>query len=406
MCSANPDNKVIVGLDPGTTTGIGIIDLSMKPLFFKSIRGANRSIIIKQLAKVGEPILIACDVADAPELVKRIASFFNINYSTPKRDISVSEKRRLIREYLPLTLKKLDAHTFDALAAALKAYLKHKNKFESVEARLKKLTQPIALDTIKAEIIKGVKLTNILAKELSKLDEEPKKKVIKIYVHKEDDKNHSENKEQKERSMRVLRWERDKLSDEVKRLKNERDKLEQNLQQKNIEEYKVISKENRYRLQEKKIKYLHTKLAETERIVKELQKRTDREKTWKLVDYIPLQEISSFTSDDVEKVRDKINDETCILLVNAAGGGPSTAKKLVEAQPRVVIRCTEMSYHAEKVLYENNIPVISSEQLEFRYLKGIPAVKKKDIEEIIGDYKMHKIELSLTGIDDSTKAVK
>jgi predicted RNase H-like nuclease (RuvC/YqgF family) len=404
--SANPDNKVIVGLDPGTTTGIGIIDLNMKPLFFKSIRGANKSIIIKHIAKVGEPILIACDVADAPESVKKIASFFNINCSTPKRDLTASEKRRLIREYFPLTLKKLDAHTFDALTAALKAYLKHKNKFDSVEARLKKLTQPLALDTIKAEIIKGVKLTNILAKELIKFDEEPKERVIKIHVHKENTKNQSENKELKERSMRILRWERDKLSNEVKRLKNERDKLEQSLQQKNREEHIAISKENRYRLQEKKIQYLHTKLAETERTIKELQKRTNREKTWKLVDYIPLQEISSFTSNDVEKVRDQINDETCILLVNAAGGGPTTAKKLVEAQPRAVIRCTEMSYHAEKVLYENNIPVISSEQLEFRYLKGIPAVKKKDIEEIIGNYKRHKIELSLTGIHDSTKAAK
>ena len=130
-------------------------------------------------------------------------------------DISASKKRRLMREYLPLTLTKLDAHTFDALVAALKAYLKHKNKFESVEARLKKLTQSTALDTIKAEIVKGVKLTNILAKELSKLDEEPKERIIKIYVHKEDDKNPSENKELKERSMRILRWERDKLSGEL-----------------------------------------------------------------------------------------------------------------------------------------------------------------------------------------------
>ena len=397
--------KLIVGLDPGTTCGIAVIGLDMKAVLLTSIRGANRDEIIKSISGAGEPILIACDVADPPGFVRKIASLFEASLFAPKRDMTIQEKRRIVEDHFPSLVKGLDAHSLDALAAALKAYLGYKNKFESVEARLRKLLRPETLEEIRAEIIRGVRLTHIISREIGKLEDEPKEKVVKVYVR-DRDKGDSGNRlgDSRDRLVELLRWENRKLKAELKRLKTERDNLERALRKRLSEEYRSFRRDAVYRIQEKEIADLRRRLGEAEHRIEELSK-PKKEALQISEELIPLREVSSFTYDEVEKIRKAAGkgEGPYIMLLNAAGGGPSTARKLAEAKPRVVVRCTEMSHQAEEVLTENGIPVIPSNGLEIRYLQGTPVVERRALEERIKEYKRSRINARVAELIESIR---
>ena len=396
--------KLIVGLDPGTTCGIAVIGLDMKPILLTSIRGANRDEVIKAISGAGEPILIACDVANPPGFVRKVASLFEAGLFAPKRDMTIHEKRRIVEDHFPSLIKGLDAHSLDALAAALKAYLGYKNKFESVEARLRKLLRPETLEEIRAEIIRGVRLTHIISREIGKLEDEPKEKVVKVYVR-DRDKGDSDSRlgNSRDRLVELLRWENRKLKAELKRLKTERDNLERALRKRLSEEYWSFRRDAVYRVQEKEIADLRRRLSEAEHRIEELSK--PKEALQISEELIPLREVSSFTYDEVEKIRKTAGkgEGPYIMLLNAAGGGPSTARRLAEAKPRVVVRCTEMSHQAEEVLAENGIPVIPSDSLEVRYLQGTPVVERRALEERIKEYKRSRINARVAELIESIR---
>ncbi len=395
---------LIVGLDPGTTSGIAILDLNMKPILFTSVRGANRDAIVKAISELGEPILVACDVAQAPELVRKVTSLFNASLFTPKRDMTTNQKRRIVEEHLPSLPKGLDAHTIDALAAALKAYLGFKSKFESIEARLRKFLKPETIENIRSEIVKGVRLTHIISREIGRLEDESNERVVKVYIRDKEGGKRTEPRDTIERSIKLLRWENKKLKAELKDLKEERDNLEKNLKRRLSEDYSVVRKESLYRIQEKEITDLRHRLGEAEHRIVELTSRAGPQQDREISEgFIPLKEIPSFTYDDVEKATEEMGKDAHFLLLNAAGGGPSTAKKLAEARPRAVIRCTEMSHQAEDVLAEQGIPVISSNDLDVKYLKGTPTVEKRVLKEKIKEYSRSREESIITELLKSIK---
>ncbi|MEM3607233.1 MAG: DUF460 domain-containing protein [Candidatus Bathyarchaeia archaeon] len=385
------DRKLIVGLDPGTTCGVAVIGLDMKPILLTSFRGANRDEIVKAVSEAGRPILVACDVADPPGFVRKIASLFEAGLFTPGRDMTIQEKRRIVEEHFQSLAKGLDAHTLDALAAALKAYLAYKNKFESVEARLRRLLKPETLEEIKSEIIRGVRLSRIISREIKGLEEEGREKIVKVYVQDKARPADHRPEDPRDRLISLLRWENERLKAELRRLKAERDELERTLRRRASEEYEELRKDAAYRIQEKEIADLRLRLREAERRIEELTSKPSGEEQVS-GDFITLKEVPSFTHDEVEKAVTEAGEGSYIMLLNAAGGGASTAMRLAEAKPCVVVRCTEMSHQAEEILAERNIPVIPISRLEVKYIKGKPMVERKILEESIREHKRRLID--------------
>ncbi len=164
---------VIVGLDPGMCTGIAIMDLNGTPLFLHSSKNIDRSDIINMIRSVGNPILIATDVASPPEAVKKLAATLHVNVYTPSHDLSNDEKNLLIysiKKNFPW-IEIDDTHERDALAAAYKAYLSYQDKFRQLESELDKINIPVNLERIKAAIIKGKTIAEALESEVDKLIE-------------------------------------------------------------------------------------------------------------------------------------------------------------------------------------------------------------------------------------------
>ena len=67
---------IIVGIDPGTTVGLAIIDLSGKPIEVFSAKNYSISDAIAWIESHGTPLIVASDVTPTPAMVKKISSMF------------------------------------------------------------------------------------------------------------------------------------------------------------------------------------------------------------------------------------------------------------------------------------------------------------------------------------------
>lgn len=157
LIQEEPDSKpIIVGIDPGTTTGIAVIDLEGNVAYTDSKKGIDRSWIIETIQKYGKPVIIATDVTPVPDTVKKIASVFNARLYVPKDTVSVPEKRELVhRAQSIIGPAGLDSHERDALAAALLAYREMSAKINQLEAYVKRLGLDLPLSKLKRYVIEG-----------------------------------------------------------------------------------------------------------------------------------------------------------------------------------------------------------------------------------------------------------
>jgi len=141
--------KTIVGIDPGTTTGIAILDMKTDSGFCKTFskKGATLSELCDYISENGTPVIIACDVKKPPSLVKKTAAVFDAVLSKPRRTIRIAEKRRLVNRSIR------NRHEMDALAAALLAKRKFSILFRKVESIMKRRNLQCS-DDVKELLIK------------------------------------------------------------------------------------------------------------------------------------------------------------------------------------------------------------------------------------------------------------
>lgn len=144
----NP-RPIIVGYDPGITTGIAVVDITGNVLAAMSARNFDRTEAVAYCARYGSPIVVATDVSAPPEAVKKLSAAFGAKLFVPAVDLSVEEKRELVRRFgaQPKT-----THERDALASAFKAYMFYSRLFEAV--RIKAANEGLSTHTL--EIVRAV----------------------------------------------------------------------------------------------------------------------------------------------------------------------------------------------------------------------------------------------------------
>lgn len=161
---------IIVGIDPGTTTGLAVIDLEGKPLLVTSRKGLDRAWLIETIKKHGKPVIVATDVTPVPDAVKKVASVYNARLYTPRDPVSVSDKRELVQRIIPkIGAGSLDSHERDALAAALLAYRELAGKIRHIEAYIEKTGLDIPLSRVKMGVLEGKTLTEAVESVISEL---------------------------------------------------------------------------------------------------------------------------------------------------------------------------------------------------------------------------------------------
>ena len=125
----NPAGKgIVVGVDPGTTVGIAVLDTKGNLLLVASRKGARRNEVVNLISGFGKPLVVSTDRNPPPKYVEKLSSNFGAKIFFPEHHITMIEKRRLTKEF---SEEIKNSHQLDALAAAVKAWKNYRRTFES-----------------------------------------------------------------------------------------------------------------------------------------------------------------------------------------------------------------------------------------------------------------------------------
>jgi predicted RNase H-like nuclease (RuvC/YqgF family) len=383
-------DHVVVGIDPGTTTAVALLDLDGSPLDVHSTRTADTAEVIEWIIEHGRPVLVAADVEPMPDTVEKIRRSFDAGGWIPERDLPVDEKLHRTREE-PYD----NDHERDALAAALFAFDDHAEQFERVAAKT-----PPELDRgeVIARVVGGEESVESVVAELTEDDDAEAEST-------EHDPREltAEEKKIKRLEARVGRLEGhvEDLEDTIERKDERVAELEEELSEARREERKEARERREVTRLERENERLKRELSEAEEENEELDAKLERLKElWKLdhsnfadvaeakSDLVPVKPIEQFTTDAIETAEAAygIAPGDIVYLRDASGAGRSTAELLVEKEPRVVLREGGLSEQADRVLFENEVPVGPADDVAIQEVDELAVTRESDVEAVVDDW--------------------
>ncbi len=264
------ERYLIVGVDPGIVTGVAVLDLDGRVLLLYSGKNLSRRKLLDIVYDYGVPLVIATDVAKVPDYVRKLCSMIHAVLYSPERDLSVSEKSELVsRVCAEQKIQVKDPHQRDALAAAYKAYLHFKPKLDKVQEEVRKLSFPVPISEIKAQVIRGLSIKQAIEQVLTRMR---KSKEYKIIVVKEQD-------DTAVRKAQELETRVKQLEAELKKLENIKKELELKIQELQDKTYIETRRDLTIRSLESRIKQLENIIqVQQERITKLQQELTTLKK--------------------------------------------------------------------------------------------------------------------------------
>ncbi len=371
---------VIVGIDPGTTTAVALLDLNGNVLDVRSKKGWGFGDVVDYITSIGKPVVVATDKSNPPEFVLKLKASFNAVLWCPKEDMSVEKKRNLTSNY-----NYLNDHERDAIAVAISAYNSYKNKIKNVE---KRVPAGIDVDFVKAEVIKGNSL-----KEILKVEREERKE----RVEKKKQETHSTNL----KVLEELRRENEMLRRKVKELSEEVERLRGKIVEMSKESYDRIRRDNLVRSLRSEISELRRALKEREERIRELEREVETLKKMRVLElkgWKGVKVLKKFTRDEIEELEREFGIERgdVILILDASCGGKSGAEYLCKKEVKAVIVKNEMSHLAKSVFEEREIPVIDFKDVEVMESYPISLINYESFERA---YKLAKENLRMSKID-------
>ena len=387
-------DRVLVGVDPGTTTAVALVGLDGHVLDVTSTRTADTAEVIEWIIERGRPALVAADVTPMPNTVEKIAASFDAPGWVPDSDLPVDEKQHRTREE-----GYDDDHQRDAMAAALYA-------FDHYRETIERATSETPPDLDEGEVAARVLAGDSLQAALSALTEteEP-----------EPEESTHEPRELTDDERRIK-----DLEAQVERLQAHVSDLEADLDEKDdrIEEYEAeLSEARREERQEARERREVTQLEwENDRLETELEEQRERadelesklerlKQLWKLDhsnfadvsrgrDLVAVKPVDQFTVDAIETADDEygIASGDVVYLRDASGAGRRTAELLAEFEPRVVLRSGGLSDAADEVLFEHEIPVGPADDVTIREVDELAIADGSAVDAVIEDWRERKAQ--------------
>jgi len=373
----------ICGVDPGITTAFAALDLNGNVIKIKSSKKFGLESLIKELVKIGRPIVIACDVENPPILIKKLAARFKAKVIAPRHDLKTGEKQRLVSES---KIKTENIHQKDALSAALYALKVLRTLFKKIERVLEDKGLKEKIDEVKKKIILGEAETIKDA-----LIEKPEPIMLQAKKRKRETTKKSEKKKLKE-EIRELKNKIEELNYEIKKLKlnleiakrkkgsEELMKLAEN-RKATINTLKTEIDKLKKRLKEKdsEIEKLSKKIILTKEgfiFIKKLKDLSEKEvKALNEADYgdvLFAEKLTKISKESAEKLN-KLNIKYIIFSTGTKGLENEISEKGFEP-----IKKNEIN-----ILKVDNFEVLEKEKLE----KVKEKLKIKNLKKIVEEYK-------------------
>jgi hypothetical protein len=154
-------NPLIVGIDPGITTGIAILNLDGEIVLTESRRNFSRAGIVKFVSNFGKPIIIATDMNPAPTTVEKLATAFPARLFYPESTLKRKDKAKLVKE---LEVKP-NRHEKDALAAAIYAYKRISPIINKVKQKMKSCEKEKLCEEIVSRILRIQDISTVIKRK-------------------------------------------------------------------------------------------------------------------------------------------------------------------------------------------------------------------------------------------------
>lgn len=376
--SGRPLSNVVLGIDPGTTTGMAVIDL-MKGhvLYLKSKRECGISEIIRTASKFGKICCVAADVTPIPATVEKVAKITGAKLIAPNVLISAAAKREYLNEYRDMTVNwgHLNSHERDALFGAIKAFNSLKDQLSKVSNIIQD-SQPeliTKLPEIQRYVLAGNSISNAI--EMTKEKMIPQRESIIEEKFSESLKHENEMllakieaiyEEMDKLDKEVVFWRR-KSREESNETKRWKDKFEQerikqsNLMQKQISE--AIKREvGRIREENREIR----RMLRQNQI--EMEKLKQIKTFWVQGREIPLKVVKSFSESEIRETEKNygLNDGDIVLVLDPSGGGAQTAQKIVDIGIRGILFPENVASFSDQALNQFEINCVPCLQLPLK----------------------------------------
>ncbi|MBS3136153.1 DUF460 domain-containing protein [Candidatus Woesearchaeota archaeon] len=111
---------IIVGIDPGTTSGIAVLDMRGNAISVTSSKDLGLDSLTMIASRLGIPLIVGTDKAKVPEIISKFSAKTGCRIVCPPTDLKGEEKSLLTDGH-----KTRDIHEKDALACALYAYRRY-----------------------------------------------------------------------------------------------------------------------------------------------------------------------------------------------------------------------------------------------------------------------------------------
>ena len=389
-------DRVVVGIDPGTTTAAAVVGLDGSVLDVYSTRTHDTADVIEWLIERGRPVIVAADVTPMPETVEQFRRSFDAAAWTPDADLPVDEKLHRTRE-----VAYDNDHERDALAAALFAFDDHEDQFERIS---RKVPPDVERGEVISRVVAGEASVEAALRELQDEDEAEA-----------DESEHQERElTDEEKEIRRLRERVDRLESHVDDLNDTIAEREETIAEYEEELSEAKREERREARERREVKRLERENGRLERRVDELEAENDElddklerlKALWKLDhsnfadvdtdgDLVPVKVIEQFTRDAIETADREFGLAAgdVVYLRDASGAGRSTAQRLADVDPRIVLRSGGgLSEVADRILFEAEIPVAPAADVTIQEVDELAVARGSEIEAAIDDWERRAAE--------------
>ncbi len=380
---AHKRGYIIVGLDPGTTTGIAALNLQGDLIDLISSRAMSSSDVIEWIAARGRPLVVATDVFPTPGAVEKVKRSFNAVLYSPGSDVPAEEKISLAKEF-----GYKNDHERDALAAAVSAFKKYKNKFMQVE---KKVPPEIDPDEVKALVVRGYSIENAIAEftalPVPGVKETPSAEIASAEISSSPEASalRSQNQQLAEQ-VKTLRAYVDDLKSELAEKEEITNRLSARLDRLKDKTAREIKRDQEIKIRDKEIERLRAVLRSERKYTKKLKKSLTRQKKAEQIEELKglrrLALLEAFSKEAVASALEqkRVGRGDLVLLEDASGGGKNTAELLAEQGIAGVITDSDMAPAVREHFLERGIPVFSSKELPVQRIDGLPFVRPGDVD--------------------------
>ncbi len=377
---------IIVGVDPGTTIGVAVLNLDGELKGLVSSRVMAVPEIVNYIREKGKPVIVATDVVPPPATVEKIKRSFKATLFAPNERIAVDEKVKLAKPY-----GYGNDHERDALAAAVKAYNAYKNKFAQIERK----APAHMTDDVKAMAVGGkaidaaIEMLRPRPEKAKPAASAPKPQEAETEARVADMRELMRRKDEQIRNLQSYVADLRRDMRKMERRMEWQGKTISDLQQHGIDD---VRKGKEVAIRDREISRLKKEVYDERKRNSELRSNIDRLKQIRVLEFrgdkSPVKIVENLSKDAIVACDKKLGLKPGdIVFVRDAGGGTQAASMLIERGVRVVVRGTYMSHLAEDKFQEARVPVVSKEDVGLKVVDDFAVIDQRKLDAAIARWK-------------------